>query len=139
VLGRLKRQSLAPCPPECRGSLFLLSACFFSALFSVEALNRAWKDDIVKEAFLKAFTAKHITFSIVPADFVVDKAALAVWNGYNGLRMEEGRLDIFIKKSTFWTNTNQLEQIKVRENRATVLSGRREQREERARPLVGAV
>jgi hypothetical protein len=89
----------------------------------------------VKDAFLKAFTAHHITFSIVPADFVVDKAALAVWNGYNGLRMEEGRLDIFIKKSTFWTNTNQLEQIEVRENARQCSQGR-ERREGSSSSLV---
>lgn len=82
---------------------------------AIEALNRAWKEDLVSAAFLKAFTAKHITFTIVPADFVVDKASPAIWNGYNGLRMEEGRLDIFIKKSTFWTNTDKLWQIKLAE------------------------
>lgn len=82
---------------------------------AVGAIVRAWKDDIVSAAFLNAFTAKKITLTIVPADHVEPKTANASWNGYNGLRLIDGALDIYFKKSGFWTNVNNLENIKLAE------------------------
>lgn len=80
---------------------------------AVEALSRAFKDQMVADAFLAAFTAKQITFTVEPDSFVEDKTAPAFWNGSNGLRLIDGKLDIFIKKSSFWVNTNSLEQVKI--------------------------
>ena len=78
----------------------------------------------MKAAFLAEFTTGVITFTIVDDAFEAAKGSLFTWNLYNGLRLVEGRLELYTKKPVFWSNVKYVEQIKLSEllaNRAGAL------------------
>jgi hypothetical protein len=78
----------------------------------IYALTRELKDELVKEKFLSLWTTKNITFTIEKQDYKEPEKNVHVWGGYNGLRLKDGALDIYLWPSTFWTNVGHVENFK---------------------------
>jgi len=81
----------------------------------IYAITREVKDDLVKQQLLSLWTTKNITFTIEPANFKMPEGSLHCWSGYNGIRIVDGNLDMYMTPSTFWCNLAHMENAKFSE------------------------
>lgn len=80
---------------------------YFKGLIAL--LKRDLADELVKKAFLSQFTSGIITFSIVDEKYEAPAGSLSTWNRYNGLRFQDGKLDLFTKQDRFFSNVDYIE------------------------------